>query len=115
MQSLIVILILFGVLWLLLIRPQRRRQQETERMLGSLRVGLEVVTAGGMYGEITAIEDEDVWLEIAPDLVVKVARRAIAGVNPPDDEVEEDEEEEHAEEDEPEVQEDTEPPLSGRG
>jgi preprotein translocase subunit YajC len=84
--SLIFLVVIFGLVWLLLIRPQRRRQDQTERMLGGLRVDSEVVTAGGIYGRITALEDADVWLEIAPQLTVKVARRAIAGVVGADDE-----------------------------
>jgi preprotein translocase subunit YajC len=56
-------------------------------MLNRLDVGDEVVTAGGIYGEITAVEDDDVMVRIAPGLEVKVARRAIGGVvKPPEEE-----------------------------
>jgi preprotein translocase subunit YajC len=50
-------------------------------MLDDLREGDEVVTAGGIYGEITRVEEDgDVMVRIAPQLEVKVARRAIGGV-----------------------------------
>jgi preprotein translocase subunit YajC len=78
--GLLVIVALFVVFWLLLIRPQRRRQRAQEDMLARLRVGDEIVTAGGLYGDITAIEGEEVFVEIADGVEVKVARRAVAGV-----------------------------------
>ena len=77
----LIIIIAFAFLYFVLIRPQKRRQLEQQRMLNDLQVGDEVVTAGGIYGEITNIEDdEDVRVRIAPDLEVRVARKAIGGV-----------------------------------
>jgi preprotein translocase subunit YajC len=55
-------------------------------MLADLAVGDEVVTAGGIYGEITRLDEEDVMMRIAPELEVRVARRAIGGVVPKEDE-----------------------------
>jgi preprotein translocase subunit YajC len=89
--GLLVIVALFILFWLLLIRPQRRRQQAQEEMIANLRVGDEIVTAGGLYGNITAIEGDDVYVEIADGIEVRVARRAVAGVMPDEDEDEEDE------------------------
>jgi preprotein translocase subunit YajC len=83
--GLLVIVALFAVFWLLLIRPQRRRQRAQDEMLTNLRVGDEIVTAGGLYGHITAIEDDEVSLEIADGVEVRVARRAVAGVMPDED------------------------------
>jgi preprotein translocase subunit YajC len=98
--GLLVIVALFVVFWLLLIRPQRRRQQAQEQMIANLRVGDEIVTAGGLYGDITAIEGDEVYVEIADGVEVRVARRAVAGVMP-DEEEEPDEAEELPEEPEP--------------
>ena len=64
----------------MLIRPQRRRQQEAQRLLASIGVGKEIVTAGGLYGTVTAIEDDEVRVEIADGIEVRVAKRAVAGV-----------------------------------
>jgi preprotein translocase subunit YajC len=86
----IFILVLLALLWLLLIRPQRRRQVEQRRLLNSISVGAEVVTAGGLYGTVTDLEDDEVRVEIAPGVEVRVAKRAIAGVlSGPGDEVKE--------------------------
>ena len=76
----LIIIAAFGVLWFLLVRPQRRRQQAQQQMLRDLHVGDEVVTAGGIYGEITGFQDDDVLVRIAPELEVRVARRAVGGV-----------------------------------
>ena len=80
MGGYIFILVALVLMWFLLIRPQRRRQVESQRLLGSLAVGQEVVTAGGLYGTITALDDDEVRVRIADDVEVRVAKRAIAGV-----------------------------------
>jgi len=77
------IIIAFGFLYFVLVRPQKKRQVAQMRMLNELAVGDEVVTAGGIYGEIVGLGEEDVTVRIAPQLDVRVARRAIASVTPP--------------------------------
>ena len=89
--------LMLAVLYFLLIRPQRQQARRHQDMLSSLKVGDEVVTSGGIYGEVTAIDDERVQLEIDADVKVAVSRRAIASVVPPE-ESEYAEESEHAEE-----------------
>ncbi len=80
----LIIIIALGFLYFVLLRPQKRRQVDSQRMLESLEVGDEVVTAGGIFGTITALDEDEVRVEIAPQLQVRVARRAIgAVVNPP--------------------------------
>jgi preprotein translocase subunit YajC len=75
------LIIAFGFLYFVLVRPQRRRQQDTQRMISALKPGDEVVTAGGIYGTVTElVDDSDVLVEIAPELQVRVARRAIGAV-----------------------------------
>ncbi len=68
-------------MWLLVIRPQRKRQAEQRRILENLSPGQEVLTAGGLYGTVHSVVDEDeVRIEIAPDVQVRVSRSAIAAV-----------------------------------
>jgi len=93
------ILVLLVLMWFMLIRPQRRRQQEAQRMINSLRVGKEIVTAGGLYGTVTALEDDEVRVEIADGIEVRIAKRAVAGVVSEDEEPDELEEAEEPEED----------------
>jgi preprotein translocase subunit YajC len=76
----LIIILAFGVLWLVVVRPQRRRQLKQQELLSELHVGDEVLTAGGIYGTISRLDDDQVTVEIAPKTEVRVARRAIAGV-----------------------------------
>ena len=85
MSAYIFILALLALMWFMLIRPQRRRQQDAQRLLETISVGKEIVTAGGLYGTITAVEGDEVRLEIADGVEVRVAKRAIAGVRSEDD------------------------------
>jgi preprotein translocase subunit YajC len=94
---LILILVVLLVMWMFLIRPQRRRQQSMQAMLDNLRVGDEVLTAGGFYGTVSGVQEDEITVELAPGVDVRLAKRAIAAVIPP-----EVDEEEEAEESEPE-------------
>jgi preprotein translocase subunit YajC len=85
----IFILALLALMWFMLIRPQRRRQQEAQRMLETISVGKEIVTAGGLYGTVTAVEGDEVRVEVAEGVVVRIAKRAVAGVVSEDEEPEE--------------------------
>ena len=92
----LIIIVAFAFLYFVLIRPQKKRQLQSRQMLDAVAVGTEVVTAGGIYGKVTELQPDWILVEIAPQLTVKVARRAIGTVIPP--EVEEAEEEPHDEE-----------------
>ena len=78
MGYVIVLVALFGLMWFLLIRPQRRRATEQLTMQEQLRVGEEILTAGGIHGTVKAIEGDVVHVEIAPGTLVRVDRRAVA-------------------------------------
>ena len=82
---LVLLLALFGFMYFLLIRPQRQQQRKHAELLGSLKPGDEVVTAGGIYGEVVQLDAERVMLEIDEDVRIAVARRAIASVVPPEE------------------------------
>jgi preprotein translocase subunit YajC len=72
-------LLLMGfVFYFLLIRPQRRQRQAHQRLVEGVDVGDEVVTIGGVYGTVRALDDESLTLEIAPNVEVRFARGAIA-------------------------------------
>ena len=94
---LFIIVIAFLLLYLIVVRPQKRRQNQQQQMMSDLRVGDEVLTAGGIYGTVSELAEDEVTVEIAPSLEVRVARRAIAGVTrEPEEEDESDEAEEPA-------------------
>jgi preprotein translocase subunit YajC len=87
LASLILLLAMFVLLWVLLIRPQRQRQQKQQNLLSSVEPGDEVLTVGGLYGIVRDIDEEDdLIVEIAEGIQVRIARRAIGGVVKPEDE-----------------------------
>jgi preprotein translocase subunit YajC len=85
-------LVMLVFMYLLLIRPQRQQAKRHQEMLQSLNVGDEVITSGGIYGEVMALDDERVQLEIDADVRVAVSRRAIASKVPAEDPAGEEEE-----------------------
>jgi preprotein translocase subunit YajC len=85
--SLILIVALFALLWLLLIRPQRQKQAEQQRLIESVEPGDEILTVGGLFGIVEEIDEEgDLVVEIADGIQVRIARRAVATVVKPEDE-----------------------------
>jgi preprotein translocase subunit YajC len=105
LASLILLLAMFVLLWVLLIRPQRQRQAKQQQLLQSVEPGDEVLTVGGLYGIVREIDEEDdLIVEIAEGIQVRIARRAIGGVVKPeeDDDEPSDEAPEQLQEDEEE-------------
>jgi preprotein translocase subunit YajC len=87
LAQLIIIVAMFALLWLFLIRPQRQRAHQHRELLTRVNVGDEILTIGGLYGNVLAIdEDDDLRIEIAPGTEVRIARRAVAAVVPPEEE-----------------------------
>jgi preprotein translocase subunit YajC len=81
----LIILVLF-LLWLMMVRPQRRRRQAQQAMLDDLRVGDEVLTAGGFFATVRRIDEDEVTVELGPGTEARLSKRAIAAVLPPEDE-----------------------------
>ena len=79
--SFLPLLILFGVFYFLLIRPQMKRQKETRAMLGALSKGDEVIAAG-IAGRVIDIGESFVSIEIAPNVTIRVQKGAISQVLP---------------------------------
>ena len=93
MNAVLVVVVLFALFWLLVVRPQRRQAAEQRELIASLEPGDEIVSAGGLYGVIRSVDGDELEVEIAEGLVVRMARGAVAGL------VERDEEPESAPED----------------
>ena len=94
MQGLLIIVLLFGVLWFAMIRPQRAKVQAQQRMLGEVAPGDEILTVGGIYGIVQELEPDedggDLIVEIADGIHVRIARKALATVIKPEDDDEDD-------------------------
>jgi preprotein translocase subunit YajC len=75
-----IIFVLLALFWVLILVPQRRRQRAHAAMQDSVEVGDEIITAGGVHGEVVLDEGEILQIEIAPQVVVRLDRRAVAAV-----------------------------------
>jgi preprotein translocase subunit YajC len=82
--GLLLIAFLFAGFWLVVVRPQRRSRTKRAEMVAKLGVGREVVTVGGLYGTVHALTDDTIDLEIAPGVVSRFDRRAVAYIVEPD-------------------------------
>jgi preprotein translocase subunit YajC len=76
----IIIVVLFGVLYFVMIRPQRNRQRQAMQTQNKIVPGQRVRTTAGMYATVVSLEDGDVVLEVAPGVNVRYMRRAIMDV-----------------------------------
>jgi preprotein translocase subunit YajC len=94
--------LMLGVMYVLMIRPQRQRQAQQQSMIDNAGVGDDVLTTGGIYGTIMEVEGDDVVVELAPSLTVHMTRRGIAAVLPPEEE-EDDEADEDVDADDEDV------------
>ena len=74
----IFLLLLFGVFYFLIIRPQRRRQREHQELMASLKRGDKVITIGGIYGQIESVTEDNLVLKVESGAVMKMHKGSIA-------------------------------------
>jgi len=80
LQSLLPLVIIFGIFYFLLIRPQQKKAKEQKTMLDNLKKGDRVLTSGGIYGTIFSLTPDEVTLVIGENVKIKVARGYIVGL-----------------------------------
>lgn len=74
-------LLIFGVFYLLLIRPQQKKQRQLQATIAELKAGDKVVTTGGVIGVIIAVRDTSFLIRSADKSILEIARSAVAGVD----------------------------------
>jgi len=79
-MPLLLIVLLFGVMYFMMIRPQQKRRREAQAMQAALGPGDDVVTIGGLHATVVSVDDDVVTVEISPGVHVRFARPAIARV-----------------------------------
>ncbi|WIV49571.1 preprotein translocase subunit YajC [Marivivens sp. LCG002] len=80
-QSVIPLILVFGIMYFLLIRPQQKKVKEHQNMVAALRRGDQVVTQGGIIGKVSKVKDDnEIEVEIASGVVIRVVRATIAQV-----------------------------------
>jgi len=77
--SFIPLILIFGVFYFMLIRPQQKQAKLKQQFLNDMKTGNKVVTSGGIHGTITGLTDTVVTLEIADKVRIKVSRNSISG------------------------------------
>ena len=70
-------LLFLGLMWFVLIRPQQQRVRRQQELVAALRVGDQVITAGGIVGRIVALDDDEAHIEVAPGVVMRFLRLAV--------------------------------------
>ena len=78
----IFLVVIFGLMYLLMIRPQRKRQKEMQKMVEELKRGDEIITNSGIYGIIEAVEENSFVIKLESGATMRVIRSAIAGKRP---------------------------------
>jgi len=78
--GLLPMLLIIGVFYMLLIRPQQKRQRELQQTIAELKTGDRVVTTGGIIGTITTVRDTSFLIRSADKSILEIARSAIAGI-----------------------------------
>lgn len=78
--GLLPMLLIIGVFYLLLIRPQQKRQRELQQTIAELKAGDRVVTTGGIIGTITTVRDTSLLIRSADKSILEIARSAVAGI-----------------------------------
>ena len=76
-NSMWIMLLIFGVMWLFMIRPQRKQQKEAENFRNSLRKGDKVVTIGGIFGEIVEVNETTALIRVDGDTKLRVSKNAL--------------------------------------
>ena len=77
------LLVLFGIFYFILIRPQQKKQKVLQSMLGSLKVGDKVITNGGVHGEVAFVGDKVLHIKVANNVKLVFSKGAIAGLQNP--------------------------------
>jgi preprotein translocase subunit YajC len=71
--------LIFGVFYFLVIMPAKKQQKKKEAMIGALKKGDKVVTSGGIFGTVAAVEDNTLLLKIAENTKIRISKSAIGG------------------------------------
>ena len=74
------LIIIFGVMYLFIFMPQRKKEKQRRQMLDAIQKGDDVVTIGGIYGKVWQVKDEEIVLQVADNVKITFSRAAIARV-----------------------------------
>lgn len=81
LTGLLPMVLIIGVFYVLLIRPQQKRQRDLQATIAQLKAGDRIVTTGGVIGTITSVKDNSFLIRSAEKSILEIARSAVAGVD----------------------------------
>jgi preprotein translocase subunit YajC len=76
------LVLIFVIFYFLLIRPQQRRMKQHQEMIGAVKKNDQVVTGGGLIGKVTRVDENEVEVELAPNIKVKALKSTLSSVTP---------------------------------
>jgi preprotein translocase subunit YajC len=80
MSSLIIFLPLIAIMYFLMIRPQQRKMRDHRQLLASVEVGDDIVTSAGIYGRVSELDGETLFLQVSDNVELKITKESIAGL-----------------------------------
>ncbi|HMM05810.1 MAG TPA: preprotein translocase subunit YajC [Clostridiales bacterium] len=66
-----------AIIYLLIIRPQKKRQKDHEKLINEISLGVEIVTIGGIHGEVSRIKDDTLWIKISNNVEIEIEKSAV--------------------------------------
>ena len=79
-EGIIMLVAMFAIFYFLLIRPQQKRAKQHKELVGNLKTGDQIVTAGGIHGKIASVEETTITIEVATGVKMKMNRSSITEV-----------------------------------
>lgn len=79
LSMMVMFALIFGVFYFLVIMPAKKQQKKKEAMIGALKKGDKVVTSGGIFGTVAAVEDSTLLLKISENTKIRITKGAIGG------------------------------------
>jgi preprotein translocase subunit YajC len=80
MSTLIMFGLIIGIFYFLILRPQQKRQKERQKMLDSVKKGDRIITAGGMHGTVSGLDDKTLLVQVADNIKLKFDRTAVTTI-----------------------------------
>lgn len=67
-----------AIIYLLIIRPQKKRQKDHDKLVSEISLGVEIVTIGGIHGEVSRIKDDTLWIKISNNVEIEIEKSAVS-------------------------------------
>ena len=76
--TIVYIVAIIAIIYLLIIRPQKKRQKQHDDLVSALSLGVEIVTIGGIHGEVSRIKDDTLWIKVSNNVEIEIEKSAVA-------------------------------------